>query len=424
MGQAMSHSDAPPPVVLVPPLFERDLRLRTRMAHSSYEYMFGKPALRFLLEDYMQPSARAWLNFRPAEDTRISVSAALDTPTSEPQRGTGVVNLRYQPDPQDYLNFFDIKAQARKGGIAKARACLFDPSSGLGGWVSMPLVQGSGERGLIGMRYGSATLTFGLVVSPTTQTLEKLWLGGQQGALSFGVQTSPGQSLDSLAAKSGLQSLGEACQNHMSYSIAYTPVATNTVPGRGTFTAAVEVKDQRQMLVSFLYHLALQRNIRNPFEGSDVVAITNYLDVGLQVATDYASANGDTPPLNGAALGVAWQANRGLLLKAKISSDSIGAAVAVKSWAQPSWTAAASATWVYGSSSPKLGLTFGVENHGNVRYERSKDSTPRGSSVVQRHYAMQEDIDNSEGKGRLVPPSQMDDPEVLGQVPRPADRVL
>ena len=28
----------------------------------------------------------------------------------------------------------------------------------------------------------------------------------------------------------------------------------------------MEVKDQRQMLVSFLYHLAMQRNIRNPFE--------------------------------------------------------------------------------------------------------------------------------------------------------------
>ncbi len=39
-----------------------------------------------------------------------------------------------------------------------------------------------------------------------------------------------------------------------------------------------------------------------------MVAITNYLDVGLQVATDYASANGDSPPVNGAALGVAWQA--------------------------------------------------------------------------------------------------------------------
>lgn len=39
---------------------------------------------------------------------------------------------------------------------------------------------------------------------------------------------------------------------------------------------------------------------------------------------------------------------------------------------------------------------------GQHRYERSKDAVPRGSSVVQRHYAMPEDINNAEGKGRLV----------------------
>ena len=37
------------------------------------------------------------------------------------------------------------------------------------------------------------------------------------------------------------------------------------------------------------------------------MAITNYVDVGLEVATDYATANGDAPPANGAALAVAWQ---------------------------------------------------------------------------------------------------------------------
>lgn len=51
----------------VPPLFERDLRLRSRMAHSSYDFMFAKPALRFLFDDYLQPSGRGWLNLRPAE---------------------------------------------------------------------------------------------------------------------------------------------------------------------------------------------------------------------------------------------------------------------------------------------------------------------------------------------------------------------
>ena len=30
------------------------LILQTRMAHSSYDYMFGKPAMRFLMNDYLQ----------------------------------------------------------------------------------------------------------------------------------------------------------------------------------------------------------------------------------------------------------------------------------------------------------------------------------------------------------------------------------
>jgi hypothetical protein len=96
------------------------------------------------------------------------------------------------------------------------------------------------------------------------------------------------------------------------------------------------------------------------------VAITNYVDVGLEVATDYATANGDTPPANGAALAVAWQvpgcalpgarmwcaefnselnerhddesclctwqANRGLLVKGKVSTEGVSAAMAVKAW--------------------------------------------------------------------------------------------
>ena len=61
------------------------------MAHPSYDFLFGKPALRFLFEDYMQPSAHAWLNFRPAEDPRVSVSAVLDAEldSQAPRRGIG-----------------------------------------------------------------------------------------------------------------------------------------------------------------------------------------------------------------------------------------------------------------------------------------------------------------------------------------------
>ena len=41
------------------------------------------------------------------------------------------------------------------------------------------------------------------------------------------------------------------------------------------------------------------------------------------------------------------------------------------------------------------------------RYERSKDRTQRGSSVVQRHVAMQDEVDIAEGKGRLVSGSML-----------------
>lgn len=65
--------------------------------------------------------------------------------------------------------------------------------------------------------------------------------GGQQGALSFGVQTSPHRSLDTLKDTSGLQSLVETCQNHMSYCVAYTPAVSKTPPGKTVAPALFRV---------------------------------------------------------------------------------------------------------------------------------------------------------------------------------------
>jgi len=443
MGLSMSRNDgsgsaslksAPPPVVLVPPLFERDLRMRNRMAHSSYDYMFAKPAMRFLFDDYVNALGRTWLNFRPTEDPRVSVAAVFDTPLEDPKQATGLINLRFQPNPDDYSNFFDIKAAAKSGGIARARACYFDPTRGLGAWGSLPLlassVTGPEHRAHLGVRYSSPIWTAGAVVSPALKgeaSLEHLWVGGQQGSFSFGAQCSPNQPFSKLQGGigGGAQSLLDALAEHTSYALAYTPVSAQA-PGRGTFTAAVEVQEQRQMVVSFLYHMAVQRNVRNPFESRDAAAIVNYVDVGLQVATDVASAgNGNAPPASSAAsLAVAWQANKGLLVKAKVGTDSIGAAVAFKSWWHPSWVAAASANWLFATNSPKFGITLGVENHGNIRYERPKEVVLRGAAVVQRHIALPADIRNREGEGLLVTPDQFDDKNILGQVPRAADQCL
>jgi hypothetical protein len=55
--------------------------------------------------------------------------------------------------------------------------------------------------------------------------------GGRQGALSYGLQTSPQHRLDDLTGTAGVQRLAEACQEHMSYCVAYSPLATSTPPG-------------------------------------------------------------------------------------------------------------------------------------------------------------------------------------------------
>ena len=64
-----------PDVVLVPPLFERDHRGRSRMAKSSYDYHFCKPQLKWLFGDYLLPCASSLLRFSPPEDRRLTVKA-------------------------------------------------------------------------------------------------------------------------------------------------------------------------------------------------------------------------------------------------------------------------------------------------------------------------------------------------------------
>ena len=62
-------------VVLVPPLFERDHRGRSRMANSSYDFLFAKPALKWLFHDYIDNDAHALLRLSPGEDPRVSITA-------------------------------------------------------------------------------------------------------------------------------------------------------------------------------------------------------------------------------------------------------------------------------------------------------------------------------------------------------------
>ena len=80
MGQILSFFQGPPPhseVILVPPLFERDHKGRSRLAKSSYDFLFCKPNLRWLFNDYMPEGFKSLLHLSPPEDPRVSVTVRL-----------------------------------------------------------------------------------------------------------------------------------------------------------------------------------------------------------------------------------------------------------------------------------------------------------------------------------------------------------
>ena len=61
------------------------------------------------------------------------------------------------------------------------------------------------------------------------------------------------------------------------------------------------------------------------------------------------------------------QINKNWLVKAKVGSDAVAAAVALKAWWQPSMTFALAAVYDFATRLPRLGVTFNVENYGNIR---------------------------------------------------------
>jgi hypothetical protein len=76
--------------------------------------------------------------------------------------------------------------------------------------------------------------------------------------------------------------------------------------GRGNFTAAAEVEGGHSLRLGFYQHMALTRNVYNPLEKGDVVGITNYLDLGIQLVTPLSEhAPPSTKP--GIRIAGAWQ---------------------------------------------------------------------------------------------------------------------
>lgn len=61
------------------------------------------------------------------------------------------------------------------------------------------------------------------------------------------------------------------------------------------------------------------------------------------------------------------QANKNTLVKGGVGTGGVSAAAAFKAWWQPSLWLALSGGFDFRTRQPKLGLTFGTENYGNIR---------------------------------------------------------
>jgi len=472
-----SGSDSPPSVVLVPPkLIPREGKGRSRFSKSGYDTHFRLPLLRELFDDYLHNDRIGILRFSPPEEDSMHVTAKLRNSSFD---NTGSITLRYQPIPALPYTFFDVKARtslqnSTTATAAAARGCVLFPCTNMAIFGTLPLTspfsrmatsQGSSvpiDNMLLGMRYASPLCSAGVIINPAYNKLQSAWAVVRSGPVMIGMQTSPWHSLDgifsnrstttattmesstySIINPSPINELWKACTNTSSIAMAYTSEGARNSK-KGGFTAIIELRNNQQHIaLSFLHHIAMQRAVKNPLEKGDVVGITNYLDVGLEMVVDTGSGSGypattsssvssSQPPTM--RLGASWQANKNTLLKARAGLDGVAASFILRSWWQPAFTlglAVSSGGGEYGNSYSnndrggggggggglakgiKWGITMKLESWESLRYERSPEGMRMtGSKVTQRHVAGPEDL---ETQGLLVSLDKVNDPLVLGQ---------
>ena len=367
------------------------------------------------------------------------------------------MTLRYQPNPDIPWTFLDVKAKAGAtgGSTATVRGCYFNPTiSRTALFAILPLTATTeSESNLrVGLRSSGTSFSTGAVINPIQGILHTAWVVGRVGGLLWGAQTSPDLSLylpgptpapalapAPLATEKKkysningewMNEAARACQKNMTWGVAYQPEGQSAY-GRGVFTAAIEMIQQRQFSISFLHHIATQRNVVNPLEKNEVVGITNYLDLVFQLITDISSPSpsGGGGGSNVMRVGAAWQVNKNVQMKGRLGMDGVAVGVVVKGWWSPALTLGLCLSKPFSSNSnsnssvveqtstrTRVGVTMTLESYRALRYERSPAGQKMmGGRVTQRHVASVEDIALHEGQGLLIPLSEVDNPEVLGQ---------
>ncbi|KAG4926292.1 hypothetical protein JHK85_052778 [Glycine max] len=346
----------PPPVVLVPPLFDfPPLAARNRMLHSSYDVVFGKLALTSLFEDYFHQARNftTRIMLKPIEDPHVDLIATVSGPLDHKPKDSiaGDALFRWQSDVNDPHTFMDLYVST-SNPILQMRSCAYYPKYGFGAFGVFPLLlkkrESSQDYGLMGLRYGSGNLSFGVTLLPFAMKDElpkSAWLVSKMGRLTAGVQYEPQQGNAKLS-------------NLMNWSCAM---------GYGVGSGS-------PLCPSFNFNLELVKSsqVKNPLEENSVVGITNYIDFGFELQTCVDDAIAENNMLDPTfRIGASWQANKNFLLKAKVGPRSSSMALAFKSWWKPSFTFSISATRDRADGKMQYGFGIQSESLREASYQRA-----------------------------------------------------
>ncbi|GAB4849193.1 hypothetical protein Ancab_004003 [Ancistrocladus abbreviatus] len=370
---ASKEPEPPPPLVLVPPLFDfPPLAARTRALESSYDILFGKLALRCLFEDYFDEARHfsTRIMLKPIDDPHVDLVATVSGPLDHKPEETIVGNavFRWQSDVDDPHTFMDLFV-SNSDPVLQMRSSAYYPKFGFGAFGILPVIskrRTSPEGyGVMGLRYGSEKLSVGVTMTPFPKPYEfpnKVWLVSKIGGVTAGVQYQP------LYGSNNDKRLKDL--RNWSYAVGYG-VGSGS-PLSPSFNFGLELARGSQFIASFYQHVVVQRRVKNPFEDDEIVGITNYIDFGFELQTrvdDIKAPN--TIPDSTFQIAASWQANKNFLLKGKVGPLSSTLSLAFKSWWRPSFTFSISAKRDRAVGKTSFGFGIRIENLREASYERA-----------------------------------------------------
>ncbi|XP_074567600.1 uncharacterized protein LOC141824249 [Curcuma longa] len=378
--------EEPPPMVLVPPIFDfPPIAARTRMLVPAYDLMFGKLALHCLFEDYFEKANRlnAWIMLKPLEDPNVdliaTVTDSLDKTSERSMEGQAL--FRWQRDLDNPNTFMDLLVSTNDPTL-RLRLCSYSSKYQIGAFGVFPLLKRERTFYVMLWRCNSCTpeitprrlwfygneiwfrkaIHWQHIYAISIETPFNTWLIGRAGRLSAGV-----------LFKSVCENKRAVCfkdLNNWSCAIGYDIGSRS--PLCPSYNFSVELARNSQLIASFYQHLVVQRRVKNPFEESEIVGITNYIDFGFELRTRTnevkSSSIGDSSSFQ---LAASWQANKNFLLKGKLGTLTSSVALAFKSWWRPSFTFSITANNDHLRGTTSYGFGIRVEDLREPSYQRA-----------------------------------------------------